>query len=372
MTILQIAWKEIKHDFRDIRTLVFMLGFPIVLMFVLGTALTGAFNGDFSIDEMNVVYNNTNDELTQPFKEFTKGAAQSGIHFTQVEDGKNGKDLVEQGEADGYVSIDQTGFHLFINDRSSIEGSILQGTLASFVDRYNVMTEVTKAAPEKAGSVLQGKPSHDYIDDHSLLPSKKPGSMDYYAVVMTTMIALYGAMAASGLISGERSRNTASRLMVAPIHKRDIFIGKVLGSIGINLACIAVVVLFSKLVFHVNWGDHYGMVFLVLVTEVILAVSFGLGISFFIKSQAGPTVIIMIAIQLASFFGGAYFPIENPEGIVKIIANLSPLTLENAAMFDMIYANDLSSVVPAVGMNLGIAFVFLLITTVFLRRREGL
>ena len=38
MNTLNIAWKEIKIHFRDIRTFSFMLAFPIILMLVLGTA----------------------------------------------------------------------------------------------------------------------------------------------------------------------------------------------------------------------------------------------------------------------------------------------------------------------------------------------
>ncbi|GGB40583.1 ABC transporter permease [Lentibacillus populi] len=372
MNMLQIAWKEIKHEFRDIRTLVFMLAFPIVLMLVLGTALTGAFNEDISIDDMDVLYENTNDSLSEPFKAFTEEVEQSGIHFKPLSDGMNGKEQVEQGKVDGYVSVDQSGFHLFVNDQSSIEGSILQGALASFVDRYNLVSEITKVAPEKAEIVFSNAVKHDYIDDHALVPKKQPGSMDYYAIVMTTMIALYAAMSGSQLIAHERSRKTASRLIVAPIHKRDIFIGKVMGSIVINMACIMLVVAFSKLVFHANWGEHLGLVFLVLLTEIIFAVSFGVGVSFLIKTPAAPTMVVLIVVQLASLFGGAYFPIENPEGILKVISSLSPLTLENKAVFNLVYANDSSFIMPAIVMNIGLAFLFLLISTASFRRGEGI
>ncbi|MEN1968789.1 ABC transporter permease [Lentibacillus sp. N15] len=372
MNMLQIAWKEMRHLFRNIRTLVFMLAFPILLMLVLGTALSGAFNEDIAIDDMDVLYQNSNAGMTQPFEDFTKGAAESGIHFKPIAPQADGKEQVEQGKAEGYVAIDQKGVHLYVNDQSSLEASILQGTLATFVDKYNLVSEITKDSPEKAKRVLSSEPKQDYINERSLQPESQPGSMDYYAIAMTTMIALYAATAATSLITHERSRNTANRLMVAPIHKRDIFIGKVLGSVVINLICIVLVILFSKFVFHANWGTHWGLVLLVLLTEVMLAVSVGLGASFLIRTPAGPRLVVLLLIQLASFFGGAYFPIENPEGILNVLNKLSPLTLENDAMFKMIYANDLSSVMPAIGMNLGIAFLFLLIATVSLQRREGL
>lgn len=50
--------------------------------------------------------------------------------------------------------------------------------------------------------------------------------MDYYAIVMTTMVALYGAMGASNLIRGERIRKTGDRLIAAPITKAEILSGK--------------------------------------------------------------------------------------------------------------------------------------------------
>ena len=49
---------------------------------------------------------------------------------------------------------------------------------------------------------------------------------DYYAVAMTTLIALYSALSASYLIRGERLRKTADRLIAAPVHKGEIFAGR--------------------------------------------------------------------------------------------------------------------------------------------------
>lgn len=68
MNIINIAWKEIKSDFRDIRTAVFMLALPIVLMLVLGTALSNTFTTSIQIDDMNVLYKDqTNGEFSQYF-----------------------------------------------------------------------------------------------------------------------------------------------------------------------------------------------------------------------------------------------------------------------------------------------------------------
>lgn len=373
MNIFSIAMKEIKGDFRDIRTLVFMLAFPLILMLVLGTALTNTFDTNIQIDDMNVFYQDqANGEVSQAFDHFINEAEKSGIHFKKAEGNVNGKEEVKENNYDGYMKITQNGIQLYLNERNSIGGSILQGMLTAFVDKYNITQEVAKVAPGKIQTVLSSGPKGDYIHESSLAPDKQPGSIDYYAVVITTMIAMYGAMSASSLIHKERTRKTGDRLLTSPVRKSEIFIGKVLGNIVINTICISVVILCSRLFFKANWGDHLGVVFLVLLTEVIFAVSLGLGISYLTKTNAASTTIIMLIVQLASFFGGAYFKLENPEGIFKFITDLSPLTWINNAIMKIIYTSDLSAAIPAAALNIGLAVVLLFVAVVSMQRREGL
>jgi ABC-2 type transport system permease protein len=370
VNILTIAWKGIKTDFRDTRTLFFMLAFPIVLMLVLGTALSNTFTTSLPVDDIDVLYKDTS--KGEFFPQFIAEVEKSGVHFKKASGSIEAEKEVKQNKFDGYVEVTDQGIQLFVNSGSSIEGNILQGMLASYVGQYNIASEIIKVAPEKLESAFTREKPVDFIEETSLLPDKQPSSMDYYAIVTTTMIILYGAMSSSSLIVSERVRKTGDRLLASPVRKSEIFIGKVLGSLVSTSICIILVILFSKLVFKANWGDHLGLVFLVLLTEVVFAVSFGIGVSFISKTAAGPSVMIMLFAQLSSFFGGAYFRIENPEGIFKVITELSPLTWMNHGLTKIIYANDFSAAIPAITINLTGALLFLLVAIISLQRREGL
>ncbi|MED2634690.1 ABC transporter permease, partial [Bacillus thuringiensis] len=131
--------------------------------------------------------------------------------------------------------------------------------------------------------------------------------------------------------------------------------------------CILLVMLFSKFVFQANWGDHLGIIFLILLTQIFLAISFGLGIGYITKTPESSRAIIMVIVQLSSIFGGAYFVIEE-----NFVTNLSPLTWANTAVMKIIYANDVGAALPVICLNLGISALFLLIAIIALRRREGL
>jgi ABC-2 type transport system permease protein len=373
LNIVNIAIKEIKRDFRDVRTLIFMLAFPIVLMLILGTALSNAFDSTISVGDIHVLYKDkTAGEFSTYVRTFIKEAKKSDIHFKKASHHMDGRREVKQGNYDGYMEIDNQGVQLYTNNSNSVKGSIIQGMVAAFADKYNMVAAVAQVKPNQVHMFMNNGHRDDYIQETSLHSKRQPGAMDYYAITMTTMIALYGAVSASYLIRGERTRKTADRLLAAPIHKSEIFIGKILGSMVTNFLCVAIIIVFGKFVFKAYWGNHLALVYLVVFTEVLFAVSFGLGISYIARTEGAAKMIVMVVIQLASFFGGAYFKIEATSTIARLITNLSPLTWANTAITKMIYANDLSASFPAILLNVGLSALFLLIAGMSLTRREGL
>jgi ABC-2 type transport system permease protein len=367
VSILAIALKEMKHTYRDVRAMAFMLAFPILLMFVLGTALSNVFDSKIQISNIHVLYKDEAGQvLSQSFKNFEELAGKSGIHFTRAPLHTDGQKEVRQNNYDSYVELKDNTISVYESTRNSVEGSIVQGIVTAFADKYNIAEAVAKIKPDQVNQVLADNGKDDYIKTVSLHSPKQPGSMDYYAIAMTTMIALYAAIGGASLIRGERTRNTADRLLAAPIRKGEIFLGKILGSLMINAICLILVVLFSKYVFKAYWGSHLGIVLLILLTESFLAVSFGLGVSYLTKTGQSARTIIMIGVQVASFFGGAYFKVDG------LIPSFSPLTWANQAITKIIYSNDLVAALPVIGLNLGIAIIMLMIAVISFRRKEGL
>lgn len=371
--IWNIARKEMLSELRDVRTFVFMLAFPIVLMLILGLALSNVFSTSAPVGDIKVLYRIAEPDayIAAAWNGFTSEAENSGIHFVKDSGGEDGREAVMDNRYTGYAEVGAGGIRYYGSGKDTVESNIVQGMLTVFADRYNLAAVMARENPAQLAAVLSAGGNGDYIRETSVNSDKQPGSLDYYAVSMTTMIALYGAISASFLIRRERTRNTAVRLMVSPAGKAEIFTGKLLGSIVINAICLIAVMLFSRFVFNANWGSHYGIIIVLLLSEVLLAVSLGLGLSYMIKGE-GARAVIVIFNQLASFFGGAYFPLAIAGGVMSFIAHLSPLYWVNTAMNEIIYADRLSAALPAIGINAGLAVLFLLIAVVSMKRREGL
>ncbi|MBG9794140.1 ABC transporter permease [Paenibacillus dendritiformis] len=374
MNIWNIALKEIKSNIRNTRTFVFMLALPIVLMLILGAALTNAFTDGVEIDGLRLLVRNewTDSQGTAAWNRFVQAIEQEGVEVVQATAGMNGQEEVRANRFTAYAELDGDGIKFYGSSKNTIESNIIQGMLTAFADRYSLMAAAFHTDPAAARSIVGGAgESGDFIRETTLNPDKRPDSFGYYAIAMTTMIALYSVFSSSNLFRGERIRHTSIRLMAAPIGKGEIFIGKVIGSTLINLLCVLLVVLFSKFAFHADWGTHYGMIFLLLLTEVLLAVSLGLAVSFLFQGE-GSQGIVMMFTQVASFLGGAYFPIGETEGFMTWLTNLSPLRWANTALTEIIYAGNAAAGWPAIGLNTGIAALFLLIAVISMRRREAL
>lgn len=374
MNILSIAIKEMKHDFRDRRTLLFMLGFPIVLMLILGLALTNAFSSEISVGDVKVAVKDATGggSLSEAFAGFAKEVGKTGVTFEPLKPGANGREEVENNHVSGYVELTNQGISLYGSSRDAIESNIVQGMLASFTDKYNAAAAVARIEPAKTEMVLATGGS-DYIRELSVDANRTPGSVDYYALAMTVMVGMWAAMGAGALIQGEVLRGTAVRLVIAPIRKREIFVGKMLGGIISNLLCVMVIILFSKYVFKAYWGHHMGVVIAVLVSEVVMAMSLGLAGSYLLKGTASRGVISLV-VQLMSFFGGAYFPILDDEGggLMGFLVNLSPIRWANHGLTQVIYADNVSAAWPVLMLNIGFAALFLGVSILAMRRREGL
>lgn len=372
MNIMRMAIKELKV-FRDIKMLVFMLATPILLMLIMGTAFTNAFNGSATIGDIEVLYkiNSVDPVLATQWEAFIEEADQSGISFVKASDQMDGKREVQNSQYTGYLDVSDNGMNYYGNSGSSLENSIVQGMLTAFTDRYKLTAVAAKSDSEQGIKLLPGAGEENYVNETSLQVAKKPGALDYYAIAVTTLIILYSALSAGTLIENERKRNTATRLLASPITKAEILIGKIVGNLLLNALFVIIIVFISKYMFGANWGDNVGLVFLVLFTEIVLALGLGLGISYVTKGNASGSVI-MIIIQLAALFGGAYSPVENNTGFMSTLSYYSPLRWSNDAIIQIIYADNLSAVMPAMLLNLGFTALLLMLTIVSMRRREGL
>ncbi|MDQ0271473.1 ABC transporter permease [Cytobacillus purgationiresistens] len=367
MNILNIYTKEMKSDFRDSQTFIFFLAFPIILMIILGTALSNAFTSGITLDEITVLYKSDgNEELLTHFQGLLYEAGKQGFTFEEAEVVDAGIQAVEENQAHAFIVLNDAGIDIYGSDLNTIETSIIHGMMTAFADQYNLYQQQIDL--DQASSV-----PHDYIQHSSLNGAKQPDSMDYYAVAMAVMISFFSLYASYNLFRGEKTLRTGDRLMAAPIAKSEILIGKVAATFSMNAFFLLIMIFFSKYVFNAEWGDHLLVVITLLFSLILFAICLGIAISFIAKTPEATATISVLFVQVACFLGGVYFPIDTSSGgLFSFFASLSPLTWSNEAIREVIYGQNPAAAYPVILLNLCIAGFCYFITVFYLRRQEGL
>ena len=126
-------------------------------------------------------------------------------------------------------------------------------------------------------------------------------------------------------IAREREAGTLAQLIVTPLRRTEIVIGKVLPYLGISLFLIGVTICVSHFHFGVQFRQHL-MLGLLCLLFLLCSLGSGLLISAFCQTQTQ-------AIQFAVFYllpvfplSGAFAPIERLPGGVRAFAEMFPLT----------------------------------------------
>lgn len=361
MNIIRIMTKEMKQIVRNKKSMLLMLFYPIVLMVVLGTALSGAFDNSAGFSEIKVLYTNpAGTPLAEVFRGFVARGQEMGMDFTLAPDVERGIESIKSGAYACYVKVTNTGVELYKNDSQAFRGLMVETMLGTFTQRYNAIYEILRVNPAVAGKLISQSTNGDYVKTSSLGERKQPRALDYYAVTMLTLIILYGSTRAAYAIFNEKLMKTESRLYCTPVKKSTILLGKILGMLWVAVFQVIFVVLFCKYVLGTYWGDHLGIILLLLISEVAFAVSLGVGMAYLVRGEVGASQgILNVLIPVLVFLGGGYVPIDSFGKTVLLIAKISPIKWVNTAIFQVIYNNDLGTVLQSTILNVCLAVVFL-------------
>jgi ABC-2 type transport system permease protein len=366
MTIIRVFIKEIKQNLRNVRAMTYYVLFPIILILVLGTALSGAFDKSSEFKDINIIYtSSSNGSLVQAFKGFITKGGEMGFTFTEAQSVPEAVDRVKNGNYACFINVGENGLEIYENDKVVFKAQLVEGVLGAFIQRYKAISQIASVNPVVVGKIINDQSNPNFVKLSTLGELRQPKAMDYYGVTMLTLIILYSSLTGAHAIKDEKTAKTMSRLLCAPIKKYEVLTGKILGALVITSLQVLVVILISKFLLKAYWGNHLGIISLLLASEVVMAVSLGIGLAFIVRNERG---ILNAIIPLMAFFGGSYIPIEELGKTMLFISNYSPVRWVNKAIFSVIYSNDYSSVAQAIMINLSIAVVFVVIASLSFRK----
>jgi ABC-2 type transport system permease protein len=373
MNIIFIIIKEVKHSFRDKKSMGMMILFPIVLILVLGAALKTSFDTSidigtpkilYSIEGTGIVSDNFKTSFIQKGKEFK-------IEFIKIDDINSAKKKLISKQCDAIIVLKADNkIEFYKSDVESLKAGMAESILSIYVQQFNVISDIIKVNPRVINSIL-----NDNNADYSIITSvnkvAKPSSFDYYTIAEIALIIMYAAMTGLFGIASEKNSKTRNRVLTSPVRKHQFLIGKTTGGVIGTMLQIAIVVLFSKYMLKANWGSDIFTVLLIFGSEIVMAISLGVGLGFIFKNENVANGILNLFIIVMVYLGGSYGPVDGMGGkTFQAITFLSPVRWVNRSIMDVIYNNNYSRVSSAILINLGAAVVFLAIASLLFRKES--
>ncbi|MGM1050144.1 MAG: ABC transporter permease [Bacillota bacterium] len=366
MNIRTITWFELRRMFRS-RAVVFNLFLlPMLLIFILGTALSSFFGGmeDYVPEQVKVgiIGVESGESLPSSFRTFIEAPEITKVlvpsmGLTQ----KEAESKLRTGGIDFAVTVpEDLDTQIFSGSKVQLKmllgknrtrNLIAESMFGAFMDEANSkQAQAIIVGPQvltNSGSAENERPS--YVETGKLNDQGETYSaVQYYAASMLVMFLLYSGLTASNSLFSEKENHTLYRLQSTPVSSATIFGGKILGCSVVTVMQAILIVVGSSWMYGVNWGDHVWLLMLVCVLITMTSMTIAIIVSLVTKTASTATAIIQAVVIAMTFLSGGFTPLP-----VDFIQALGEFTVNHWALqgiLRMMLNAELSQILTCVGV----------------------
>ncbi|WP_166238221.1 ABC transporter permease [Paenibacillus turpanensis] len=331
---LTLAYYEIKRTLRVKFLYVVQIIIPLVIIFILGSALSGVYQEHVERPPSEAAVAVWNQELTGSaldgaVEQFLEGVDQQPyIRLSRVASREEMVALLRAGEADLGVIIPDSFSEsvrsgseaewMMIPGKREINALLAQTIMQSFLDEVNTWQSIYLTLGGSAVESIRAVWTDRDVAGTSYIRSEAIGgghppvtALQYYGAHMLVMFLFYGGMSAAISLVNEREDRTLARLQSLPIRPWVIVYGKISAQFVIALMQAAIIIGFSKLVYGLDWGNQYGKLVLLIGLTVFSAMSLAVLISMLVSSEKATALTFQLLIIVMSSLGGAFIILSN-------------------------------------------------------------
>lgn len=314
-----ILHKEMIHILRDKITLFLVLAIPIMLVLLFGfTISTEIRNAKIAILDQSkdsqslalidrisssgyfqvVAYPETESEIDHDFKELDIKLA-----------------IIIPPDFEGGLENEKTATLQIIDDVSDLN-------VASILNNYILAI------------------SHDFITEYNgkgldngsinivtnMLYNPEANSVYMFVPgIITLIMIIVTALMSSITLAREKETGTMRMLLITPVKKVYVIVGKVIPYMGLSLISTIMIIIISVFVFKMPINGSIALLLLLCIVFMFTAASFGMMISAISKTQIDAMMVTMMGLFLPTvLLSGFLFPLDNMPMIFQLLADVFP------------------------------------------------
>lgn len=314
-----ILYKELIHIVRDKITLFLVLAIPIMLVLLFGFTISTEIRNakvailDQSKDSQSVAlidkisssgyfqvvaYPETESEIDCDFKEMDIKLA-----------------IIIPSEFEHALEKEKVSTLQIINDVSDLNvASVLNNYLLSIT--HDFITEYNQTGTESG--TLEIVTNMRYNPEMNSVYMFVPG-------IITLIMIIVTALMSSITLAREKETGTMNMLLITPVKKVYVIIGKVIPYMCLSLISTALIILISVFVFKMPVNGSIWLLLLLCIIFMFTAASFGMMISAISKTQIDAMMVTMMGLFLPTvLLSGFLFPLDNMPMFFQVLADVFP------------------------------------------------
>ena len=366
----RIAWKDLMELFRNRMGLVLLILMPIFMMTMVGfiyPSETSLNNVDIALVNEDQGFGNYNLSSTFIMALNSINENASMVHFKDASSLADVREMIQTGDAEGGIIIS--------NDFSSNIMNGQQGTITIVTDESNpqmsaiIQTVLNQVFDQMSRALAQQNVQKLGVNPNATLAVVEPyniqttgaveGNFSYFDFIapgimaMTVMMSVMTGLPAA--ISHERELGTLDGMMVAPINRLSVILGKTLAQMARGILQGVLILVLAMVLFGVTVHGSIVLVFALLLLGVFSFVGLGVVLTSFAKDQETAVMMMTTIMFPMMFLSGVFFPIEQMPWFMQGIAKFLPLTYVADSLRKVMV---LGASIPEISSELSILIVF--------------
>ena len=277
---------------------------------------------------------------------------------TKIQDGRLAGGIIIPADFTSRIIAGTQGNITVITDTSNPQTSaMIQGVLSKTISSMGTMlanqtlNQTYHIDSTRTVAIMQPY----YVRFGSIVPGK-PNYFEFVAPGIMSMVVMMSLM--TGLphaISYEKDIGTLDGMLVAPINRLSIILGKVMAQTVRGMVQGFIILGLSVVLFGVVIHGSVLLVILLILLVVFSFVGLGILITSFTENEETAAMVMMTFMFPMMFMSGVFFPVNQMPGFMQTIAHALPLTYASQAMRKVML---LGAGVPAIYTEMIILITF--------------
>lgn len=311
--------KEFWHVLRDRRSLLILLGMPVMMMLLFGFALSSEVKNS-QVAILDLAKDETSHKLIERLHQ--------SQYFSVVQTIEKEADILplfRRGKA-RLVVIFPANFQQDLLHTNKAQVRLIGD--AADPNTSNIVINYASSIIRDYQDELFGERKLPYrieVESRMLYNPQLKSSFNFVPGVMTLILMLLGAMMTSVSIVREKENGTMEVLLVSPVKPILVVISKAIPYMVLCFVDVLLILLMAYTVLDMPLRGNLVLLLAESLLFILTTLSLGLLISAVVESQQVAMFISLVGLLMpALVFSGFMFPIENMPLPLQIISNVVP------------------------------------------------